>query len=340
MSAPAAVLTGLGAYVPPRVVTNDELSRRMDTSDAWIVRRTGIRQRHWAEPGVATSDLAVEAGHRALKSAGAEGSDGSDGIGLVVVATTTPDQQCPAVAPDVAARLGLGTVAALDVGAGCTGFVYALATASAALVAGYAERALVIGAETFRPFLNPADRGTAVIFGDGAGAVTLRRGTTDEAGAVLTVDLGSDGTLKDLVGIPGNGSRHRSTGRPAHPDEQYLFMHGKEVFVQAVRRMAQSSTTALAQVGWSVDEVDHVVGHQANLRILHAVAGELGLPEERLVRHVDRVGNTSAASIPLALADATERGRLRPGDRLLLTAFGAGLAWGSAALTWPGITLA
>ncbi|MEU3794764.1 beta-ketoacyl-ACP synthase III [Streptomyces fructofermentans] len=337
MSAPAAVLAGLGAHVPPRTVTNDELSRRMDTSDEWIVQRTGIRQRHWADFGVATSDLAVEAGRQALKSAGA---GGFGDIGLLVVATATPDQQCPSTAPDVAARLGLGTIAALDVGAGCSGFVYALATASAALVAGHAERALVIGAETFRPFLDLTDRSTAVIFGDGAGAVVLRRGTTDEAGAVLTVDLGSDGTLKDLVGIPGNGSRHRSTGRPAHPDEQYLYMNGKEVFVHAVRRMAQSSSAVLDQAGWSVDEVDHVVGHQANLRILHALARQLGVDRERLVCHLDQVGNTSAASIPLALADAASRGRFRSRDRLLLTAFGAGLTWGSAALTWPGTTLA
>ncbi|KOV57867.1 beta-ketoacyl-ACP synthase III [Streptomyces sp. MMG1121] len=337
MSEPAAVLAGLGAHVPPRTVTNEELSRRMDTSDAWIVQRTGIRQRHWADPGVATSDLAVEAGHRALKSAG---TAGPDDIGMVIVATATPDTQCPATAPDVAARLGLGTIAALDVSAGCSGFVYALATASAALVAGYAERVLVIGAETFRPFLDPADRSTAVIFGDGAGAVVLRRGTADEPGAIVSVDLGADGTLKELVGIPGNGSRHRSTDRPPDPADQYLFMHGKEVFVHAVRRMAQSSSAVLAQAGWSVGQVDHVVGHQANLRILHALAKQLGVDGERLVRHLDQVGNTSAASIPLALADAAAQGRFQAGDRLLLTAFGAGLTWGSVALTWPGIALA
>ncbi|MDO0937355.1 beta-ketoacyl-ACP synthase III [Streptomyces sp. DG2A-72] len=336
MSAPAAVLAGLGGYVPPRTVTNEELSRRMDTSDAWIVQRTGIRKRHWADPGVATSDLAVEAGHRALKSAGA---GAPDDIGMVVVATATPDQQIPATAPDVAARLGLGPVAALDVAAGCSGFVYALATASAALVAGYAERVLVIGAETFRPFLNPADRSTAVIFGDGAGAAVLRRGTSDEAGAVQSVDLGSDGTFKELVALPGNGSRHRSTDRAPHPDDQYIRMNGKEVFVHAVRRMAQSSAVALARAGWRVDQVDHVVGHQANLRILDALARQLGVDRSRVVTHIEQVGNTSAASIPLALADAAAQGRFQPRDRLLLTSFGAGLTWGSAALTWPEITL-
>ncbi|MFE1442314.1 beta-ketoacyl-ACP synthase III [Streptomyces sp. NPDC058739] len=336
MSAPAAVLAGLGGHVPPRAVTNEELSRSMDTTDEWIVRRTGIRRRHWSEPGTATSDLAVEAGHRALKSAG-PGAPGD--IGLVVLATATPDHQVPSTAPDVAARLGLGTVAALDVGAGCSGFVYALATASAALVAGHAERVLVIGAETFRPYLNPADRGTAVIFGDGAGAVVLRRGTADEPGAIGGVDLGSDGTLNDLVAIPGNGSRSRSTDRAPHPDDRYLRMNGKEVFAHAVRRMAQSSKAALDRAGWDVGQVDHVVGHQANLRILHALARQLGVDRARVVSHLEEVGNTSAASIPLALADAAARGRLRPGDRLLLTSFGAGLTWGSATLTWPGIAL-
>ncbi|TGB13380.1 beta-ketoacyl-ACP synthase III [Streptomyces sp. MZ04] len=337
MSAPAAVLAGLGSYVPPRTVTNDELSQHLDTNDEWIVQRTGIRQRHWSDPGVATSDLAVEAGHRALKSAGAQAPGD---IGMVIVATTTPDQQCPTTSPDVAARLGLGNVAALDLAAGCSGFIYALATASATLMAGYAERVLVIGAETFRPFLNPTDRGTSVIFGDGAGAVVLRRGTIDEPGAVLTVDLGSDGSLRELVGIPGNGSRHRSTDRPPHPDDQYLYMNGKEIFPHAVRRMAQSSSAALENVGWNVDDVDHVVGHQANLRILQALAQLLGVDKQRVVTHLDQVGNTSAASIPLALADAAAKGRFQRHDRLLLTAFGAGLTWGSAALTWPGVTLA
>ncbi|MFD0317916.1 beta-ketoacyl-ACP synthase III [Streptomyces flavalbus] len=335
MSAPAAVLAGLGTHVPRRVVTNDDLTRSLDTSDEWIVQRTGIRQRHWSDPGVATSDLAVEAGHRALKSAQV---DAPGDIGLLVVATSTPDRQVPATAPEVAARLGLGTVAALDVGAGCSGFVYALATASAALVAGHAERVLVIGAETFRPYLDPADRTTAVIFGDGAGAVVLRRGTTDEAGALLGFDLGSDGTLHDLVVIPGNGSRPRSTDRALAPEDQYLRMNGREVFPHAVRRMAQSSSAVLATAGWDLDQVDHVVGHQANLRILYALARQLGVDPERVVTHLEQVGNTSAASIPLALADAAAQDRFRLGDRLLLTSFGAGLTWGSAVLTWPGTT--
>ncbi|MES4888787.1 beta-ketoacyl-ACP synthase III [Streptomyces sp. NPDC096012] len=336
MSTHAAVLTGLGGYLPPRTVTNEELSDRLDTSDEWIRKRTGIRQRHVVDPGVATGDLAVEAGHRALKSAGAQGWNAVD---MVVVATTTPDHPLPGTAPNVAARLGLGPVAALDVQAGCSGFVYALATATAALAAGHAEGVLVIGAEVFSNVLNPADRTTAVIFGDGAGAIVLRAGDRDEPGAVLGVDLGSDGTGLELATIPGGGARQRASGRQPRPDEGYVQMNGKEIFLQAVRRMAASSSAVLGKVGWSVDQIDHVVGHQANLRILHSLAQQLGVDKRRVVSHIESAGNTSAASIPLALADAAARSRFRPHDRLLLTAFGAGLTWGSAALTWPQTTL-
>ncbi|MEU1408704.1 beta-ketoacyl-ACP synthase III [Streptomyces sp. NPDC005728] len=334
MSARAAVLAGLGGYLPPRTVTNEELSRRLDTSDEWIRTRTGIERRHVADPGVSTGDLAVEAGHRALKSAGG----GSDAADMVIVATATPDQPVPATAPEVAARLGLGSAAAFDVQAGCSGFLYGLATASAALVAGHAERVLLIGAEVFSTVLNPADRTTAVIFGDGAGAVVLRAGTADEPGAVLALDLGADGTGKDLITIPGGGARQRSTGQQPHPDAGYIHMRGKETFAHAVQRMAVSSQVVLDRVGWSADRVDHVVGHQANLRILHTLALQLGVDKKRVVSHIQEAGNTSSASIPLALADAGARGRFQRGDRLLLTAFGAGLTWGSAALTWPGLT--
>ncbi|TQJ37149.1 ketoacyl-ACP synthase III [Streptomyces sp. NBC_00080] len=335
MTARAAVLTGLGGYLPPRTLTNEELSARIDTSDEWIRRRTGIRRRHVADPGVSTGDLAVEAGHRALKSARLGAADTVD---MVIVATSTPDHPLPATAPDVAARLGLGPAAAFDIAAGCSGFVYALATASAALVAGHAERVLVIGAEVFSTVLNPADRGTAVIFGDGAGSVLLRAGTTDEAGAVLAVDLGADGTGRDLATIPDGGSRQRATGREPQPDGHYIHMRGKEIFVRAVHGMERSSAAVLDKAGWDIGQIDHVVGHQANLRILHSLAQQLGVDRQRVVSHIEEAGNTAAASIPLALADAAARDRFRPHDRLLLTAFGAGLAWGSIALTWPPLT--
>ncbi|MEX1656937.1 beta-ketoacyl-ACP synthase III [Streptomyces pseudovenezuelae] len=333
MSTRAAVLAGLGGYLPPRTVTNEELSRRLDTSDEWIRKRTGIERRHVADQGVSTGDLAVEAGHRALKSAG-----GSDAVDMVIVATATPDQPVPATAPDVAARLGLGPAAAFDLQAGCSGFLYGLATASAALIAGHAERVLLIGAEVFSTVLNAADRTTAVIFGDGAAAVLLRAGTADEPGAVLAIDLGADGTGKDLITIPGGGARQRSTGQRPDPDAGYIHMRGKETFAHAVQRMEQSSRVVLGKVGWSADQVDHVVGHQANLRILHTLALQLGVGKQRVISHIQEAGNTSSASIPLALADAGARGRLHTGQRMLLTAFGAGLTWGSAVLTWPGLT--
>ncbi|MYY06580.1 MULTISPECIES: beta-ketoacyl-ACP synthase III [unclassified Streptomyces] len=330
----AAVLAGLGTYVPRRVVTNEDLARAMDTSDEWIRSRTGIAQRHWAQPDTATGDLAVEAGGRALKSAGTHDVD------LVVVATTTPDHPCPATAPHVAHRLGLGPVAAYDVAAVCSGFVYAMASAAGAIAAGIADRVLVIGAETYSRILNPEDRATSVIFADGAGAVVLRAGEPSEPGALLAHDLGSDGSLKDLIIVPAGGSRQPAgavTASGTRPAETYFHMEGKPVFRHAVTRMAASSQTLLDRVGWTPKSVDWFVGHQANVRILHAVADQLGLARDRTVVNLDRVGNTSAASIPLALGDAASRGLLTPGDRILMSAFGGGLTWGSTALVWPEI---
>ncbi|MFE4973800.1 beta-ketoacyl-ACP synthase III [Kitasatospora sp. NPDC056651] len=329
---PAAVLRGLGTFLPPRAVTNHELSQRLDTSDEWIRTRTGIRERYWVEPGTATGDLAVEAGGRALKSAGV------DTVDAVVLATTTPDHPCPATAPWVAARLGLRGVPAYDVAAVCAGFVYALANAAGLILAGVADRVLVIGAETYSSILDPADRNTAVIFGDGAGAVVLEAGRSDEPGALLGFDLGSDGEQHDLIAIPGGGSRQRSGGLAPDPSQAYFTMQGKRVFTQAVTRMSDSSRTLLERLDWPSESVDRLVGHQANVRILHAVADDLGIARERAVVNLDRVGNTSAASIPLALADAAADGDLNPGERVLLTAFGGGLAWGSAALVWPDVT--
>ncbi|MDT0269230.1 beta-ketoacyl-ACP synthase III [Streptomyces sp. DSM 44915] len=330
----AAVLAGLGTFVPPRVVTNDELSLTLDTSDEWIRTRTGITQRHWADPGTATGDLAVEAGRRALAAAG------TDTVDLVVLATTTPDHPCPATAPEVAARLGLPHVAAFDLAAVCSGFVYALATAAGAIAAGTATRVLVIGAETYSSILDPEDRTTSVIFGDGAGAVVLRAGEPDEPGALLAHDLGSDGSLKDLIIVPGGGSRQPPAGaeKPGpRPADSYFQMQGRPVFRHAVTRMAASSQAVLDRAGWSADSVGRFVGHQANVRILHAVADQLGMARDRVVVNLDRVGNTSAASIPLALAHAVTEGLVAPGDQVLLSAFGGGVTWGSTALVWPDV---
>lgn len=326
---PAAVLCGLAGWLPPRVVTNGELAERLDTDDTWIRSRTGIRRRHIAGPGQATSDLAVEAGRLALRSAGAAPTD------AVIVATTTPDRPCPATAPVVASRLGLQTAAAFDVGAVCTGFVYGLATAAGLIASGVARRVLLIGADTFSTLVDPLDRNNAVVFADGAGAVVLRAGEAHEHGAVGHFDLGSDGAHEELITVAAGGSRGRSTGgEPTHA-ERHFAMRGKEVYRHAVTRMAASARTTLARAGRTTDDIDHFVPHQANLRILHSVADDLGLPRERCVANIDAVGNTGAASIPLALADAAARRRVRAGDRLLLTAFGGGLTWGSCLLTWP-----
>ncbi|MEU9007003.1 beta-ketoacyl-ACP synthase 3 [Streptomyces sp. NPDC048551] len=265
----AAVLAGVGGFVPPRVVTNDELARRLDTSDTWIRTRTGIAQRHVIDPGMTTGDLAVEAGMRALKHAGADGAD------LVIVATTTPDRPCPATAPSVAARMGLTGVPAYDIAAVCSGFVYALQAGTAAVTSGFAGRVLVIGAESFSTILDPGDRTTSVIFGDGAGAVLLRAGEHDEPGAVLAVHLGSDGSMADLITVRGGGAEERSRGGTPREEDRYFRMEGKSVFFAAVRRMTESSRTVLERTGWDVRDVDRLVAHQANARILHAVGRPL-----------------------------------------------------------------
>jgi 3-oxoacyl-[acyl-carrier-protein] synthase-3 len=264
-----ALVAGLGTSLPTRVVTNDELSASLDTTDEWIRTRTGIRQRHWVGTGTSTGDLAVSAGARALRSAGLARVD------LVVVGTTTPDHPCPATAPEVATRLRLGPVAAFDLAAVCSGFVYALAMAASAIRAGTFGSALVIGAEAYSTILDPRDRATSVIFGDGAGAVVLRAGDADEPGALLGFDLGSDGRFRELITIPAGGARQRTTeGEPTEADF-YFAMHGKDVFAHAVTRMTESSRALLARLGWPVGSVDRVVAHQANVRILYGVARQL-----------------------------------------------------------------
>lgn len=332
-SRPAAVVSGLGGWLPPRLVTNDELAGRLDTSDAWIRSRTGIGQRYVIEPGMSTGSLAVEAGARALKSADL----GS--VGLVVLATTTPDRPCPATAPEVAARLGMTGVPALDVGAVCAGFVYALSVTAALIVSGTVRDALVIGADAFSTLLHPADRGAGVIFGDGAGAVVLRRGDSEEPGALGPFDLGTDGEHAELIQIPGGGSSQRAGGEPTHADDHYFTMQGRAVFKHAVLRMTDSVRHALRRARWAAEEVDRVAAHQANSRILAALAERLDMPQGRFLSNIDRVGNTAAASVPLLLNDAVADGTLRPGHRVVLTSFGGGLAWGTTTLRWPDLSV-
>ena len=327
----ASVLCGLGWWLPPDIVTNDQLACELDTSDEWIRNRTGIVRRHIASPGMATSELAVEAGQRALKSAGLEAVD------ALILATTTPDFPCPATAPEVANRLGLGTIAAFDIAAVCTGFIYALANAAGLIAAGIVDSVLVIGADVFTAILSPCDRTTRAIFGDGAGAAVLRAGSADDIGAIGPFTLGSDGRGANLITVPGGGSR-RPYRRDGHDESEWYFtMQGQRVYRRAVQMMTQSSARVLELAGWPVSAVDWLVCHQANRRILDAVAARLRIPADRCVINIDQVGNTAAASIPLALAHGAESGAFRPGDRIVLTGFGGGLTWGSTLLRWPEI---
>ncbi|MBB0230014.1 beta-ketoacyl-ACP synthase III, partial [Streptomyces calidiresistens] len=323
----AAVLTGIGSWLPPDTVTNADLEAVLDTDDTWIRQRTGIASRRRVAPGMATSDLAVEAGRRALASAGPGTVD------AVVLATTTPDRLCPATAPDVATRLGLGEVAAHDVSAVCAGFLYGLASAAGLIATGTAERVLLIAAEAFSTLIDPRDRATAVLFGDGAGAVVLRAGEPDEPGAIGPIVLGSDGRGQELLNVPAGGSRRREpTGE--HP--RHLRMtQGSRVYREAVTRMTEASRTALERAGWRPGDVDRLVTHQANARIGTALGEALAIPPERRAANIEHVGNTAGASIPLLLDEEHRSGALTAGRRVLLAGFGAGLSWGATTLVWP-----
>jgi len=330
-----SIISGLGGWLPPSVVSNAEISSTLDTTPEWIETRTGIRERRMVTDGLSTRDLAVKAGRQALKSAG------DCKVGLVVVATTCPDRICPSVAPEVASLLGMGGVAAYDINSACSGFVYGLATANGFIASGVAETVLLIGSETISPFINPLDRGTRPIFGDGAGAVVLRKGNEGEAGAIGPIDLGSDGGHSGLIVIPNGGTRQRSATGLGHgsgdSEDWYVRMDGRATFAHAVGRMTKSAQTVLARANWACSDIDWFIGHQANIRILNAVANELGLPQSKVASNIDRTGNTLAASIPLLLNDMAASGALKAGHRVLIGAFGAGLSWGSTVMIWPDI---
>lgn len=317
MTPPCAVITGVGHALPPAIVTNHDLAARLDTTDEWIRTRSGIHRRHIAPPGTSTADLAVEAGSKALASARV------DAVGLLVLTTSTPDRPCPATAPVVASRLGLGPVPAFDLDAVCSGFVYGLTTSVAMITSGLFDSVLLVAADTFSRLVDDDDRATAFLFGDGAGAVVLRRGEAGEHGAVLDVGIGSDGSQEDLITVPDNRS--------------HFTMQGPTVYRQAVASMSDGARRAMTAVGWTVDDVDWFVGHQANQRIIDAVASRIGLKPDRAISNLAHVGNTASASIPLALSEAAADGRLQPGNRVVLAAFGGGATWGSAALTWPAL---
>ncbi len=323
-TSPVAI-AGLGVRLPDRVVTNDELAQTMDTSDEWIRTRTGIRQRHVAAPEEATSDLATAAARAALADAGLTAED----LTAIIVATTSPDHAVAATAPQVAASLSTA-VPAFDLNAACSGFIYALRVA-AGMVATGDGAVLVIGAETLTRIVDPQDRGVAVLFGDGAGAVVL---VPDEEAVLGPFTLGADGTDASMLWTASGGTRRPFDAEVLADRSHYLTMRGGDVYRNAVVRMAESAREVLRVAGREVADVDLLVGHQANVRILDAVAARLELPAERSHVSVDRHGNTSAASIPLALWDAREQGKLHGGDTVLLAAFGAGLTWGACLLTW------
>jgi 3-oxoacyl-[acyl-carrier-protein] synthase III len=314
-------ITGLGCHVPDRIVTNDELARTLETSDEWIVSRTGIRERRIAAPDEAMSDLALPACRRALEVAGVEPAE----IDLLIVATVTPDMAFPSTAALLAASLGMPDAAAYDLSAGCTGFMYALAQAYGMLASGLSRRALVVGGDVLSRILDWHDRSTVVLFGDGAGAVVLE---ASDRGGFLGFELGADGVGGANLWLPGSGSRVFD-----HPD-RVLRMNGREVFKFATRVMVTSAEAILEKCGKTVEDIDVYVPHQANVRIIDHAAAKLGVPVEKIVVNVDRYGNTSSGSIPLALADAAEDGRLRPGQLVLMTGMGAGLTWGSALIEW------
>jgi 3-oxoacyl-[acyl-carrier-protein] synthase III len=314
-------ITGLGTHVPARVFTNADLEEFVDTTDEWIVERTGIRERRFAEQHEALTDIAMPAAVQALDAAGAEPAS----IDLIIVATVTPDMMFPTSSAILADKLGMPDAAAYDLLAGCTGFMYGIAQAYAMLASGLSRRALVVGGDVLSKILDWHDRSTLVLFGDGAGAVVME---TVDGGGFLGFELGADGAGGENLWLPGSGSRHFEDA------DRLVKMNGREVFKFATRVMVSSAEKILQECGRTVDEVDVYVPHQANKRIIDHAAGKLGIPEEKIVVNVDRYGNTSSGSIPLALADARADGRLRPGELVLMTGMGAGLTWGSALIEW------
>ena len=320
-------ITGLGTHVPDRIYTNADLAQFVDTTDEWILERTGIRERRFAAPEEALTDIARPAALQALEEAGADPAS----FDLIIVATVTPDMMFPTSSALLADQLGMPDAAAYDLLAGCTGFMYGLAQAYGMLASGLSKRALVVGGDVLSKILDWEDRSTLVLFGDGAGAVVMEH---VEEGGFLGFELGADGGGGENLWLPGSGSRHFDD-----PD-RLVKMNGREVFKFATRVMVSSAAKILHECGRTVDEIDVYVPHQANKRIIDYAAGKLGIPEEKTVVNVDRYGNTSSGSIPLALADAKADGRLHEGELVLMTGMGAGLTWGSALIEWTERTAA
>jgi 3-oxoacyl-[acyl-carrier-protein] synthase-3 len=313
--------------VPERTVTNDDLARLVDTSDEWIVTRTGIRERRFVRDDEALSDIALPAAQAALAQAGVSPRE----IDLLIVATVTADMQFPSTAAILADRLDAGDAAAYDLAAGCTGFMYGLAQAFGMVESGLSKRALVVGGDVLSKLMNFADRSTCVLFGDGAGAVVVERVAT---GGFLGFELGADGGGGKDLHLPAGGSRQPTTAETVASGAHYVRMNGREVFKFATRVLVSSARAVLEQCDLSIDDVDVYVPHQANVRIIDHAVAKLGIPKEKVIVNVDRYGNTSSASIPLALADAIRGGMVHRGDTVLMTGMGAGLTWGSAVMRW------
>ncbi|WP_249902235.1 beta-ketoacyl-ACP synthase III [Paenibacillus sp. PK3_47] len=321
-------IIGTGKYVPEKILTNSDLEQMVETNDEWIVSRTGIRERHIAAPHEATSDLAYEAALKALESANMKAED----LELIIVATITPDSAFPSTACILQDKLGAKGAAAFDLSAACSGFVYSLATATGFLQTGMYNNALIIGADTLSRITDYTDRNTCVLFGDGAGAVIL--GEVPEGRGFQSFDLGAEGSGGSLLKMEAGGSRLPASQQTIEEKKHFIYMNGREVFKFAVRVMGTATERVLAKAGLGKEDIDLFVPHQANIRIIQSAMQRLDLQENKCVINVDRYANTSAASIPLALVEAAEEGRMKEGDTVLMVGFGGGLTWGASVLVW------
>ena len=322
-------IAGTGSYVPERVMTNDDLAQLVDTSDEWITTRTGIRERRIAADGEHTSDLATKAAEKALEQAGIKAED----VELIIVATITPDTPTPATACHVQAKLGSYSAVAFDISAACSGFLYAMKIAKRLISDGAYNNALIIGAEKLSSVTNWEDRNTCVLFGDGAGAAVLRRSEEGE-GRILATEMGTDGRHTGLLEIKGGGSACPITPANAESNLQTLAMQGREVFKLAVNAMRTAAETVISRAGLTADDIKLIVPHQANLRIIDAIADRLSVPNEKVYVNLDKYGNTSAAAVAIALDEAHREGRFTRGDNIILVVFGAGLTWAATAIEW------
>jgi 3-oxoacyl-[acyl-carrier-protein] synthase-3 len=325
---PRVMIAGTGAYLPERIMTNAELEKMVDTSDEWIVTRTGVRERRIARPDEATSDMSIPAARQALEDAGVAAAD----LDLIIVGTVTPDMIFPNTACLVQSAIGATKALCFDLSAACSGFLYSMETARGLLLSGLYETALVIGADKMSVVTDWEDRGTCILFGDGAGAVVLKKTFTHRG--IMATSTGADGSLGDLLMIPGGGSRCPASQESVAQRQHVVKMAGNNVFKHAVRCMTEAGQEALAKAGLTIDDVDWVIPHQANMRIVQAISDRVGIPMERFIVNLDRLGNTTAATVPLALDEGVRDGRIKRGDVLLSIVFGGGFTWGATVVEY------